>query len=93
MSVERLLGGSPLSVIFRLIVLSIVVGIVLSALGLSPAELFRRLDFLLQRFFDLGFRWIETLFGYFLIGAVIVVPIWLIARLMGGGKGKDDTRA
>jgi hypothetical protein len=85
MDMERLFGGNPLSVIIRLVLLSIVVGIALSALGLTPAELFRRLDFLLQRLYDMGFRWVEWLLGYFLIGAVIVVPIWLIARLFGGG--------
>ena len=88
MDFERILGGSALSVLLRLVVLSIVVGIVLNTLGLTPGELFRNLDFLLQRFFDLGFRWVESLFGYFVIGAVIVIPIWLIARLVGGGKPK-----
>lgn len=88
MDMERIFGGSPLSVIVRLIVLSIVVGIALSALGLTPGELFRKLDYLLQRLYDMGFRWVEWLIGYFLIGAVIVVPIWLIARLLGGGARK-----
>ncbi len=88
MDFERLLGGSPLSVLLRLVVLSIIVGIVLNTLGLTPGELFRRLDFLLQSFFNMGFRWMESLVGYFVIGAVIVVPIWLLARLLGGGKPK-----
>lgn len=88
MDFERMLGGSPLSVLLRLVVLSVVVGIVLSTLGLTPGELFRKLDFLLQSFFNMGFRWMETLAGYFLIGAVIVIPIWLLARLLGGGKPK-----
>ncbi len=88
MDFERMLGGSPLAVIIRLVILSVVVGIVLSALGLSPGELLRAIDRLLQRLYDMGFRWVETLFGYFLIGAVIVVPIWLVARLLRGGKPK-----
>ena len=88
MDMERFLGGSPVSVIIRLVVLSVVVGIALSALGLTPAELFRRLDFLVARLYDMGFRWVEWLFGYFLIGAVIVVPVWLLARLFGGGGAK-----
>ena len=86
MDMERLLGGKPWAVLIRLAVLSIVVGIVLSALGLTPGELIRRIDFLLSRLYDMGFRWVETLIGYLLIGAVIVVPIWLIARLLGGGR-------
>ncbi len=88
MDIERIFGGSPVWVVVRLVVISIVVGIALSALGLTPGELLRKIDFLLQRLYDMGFRWVEWLIGYFLIGAVIVVPIWLIARLMGGGAKK-----
>lgn len=89
MDMERFFGGNPIGVIVRLVILSIVVGIVLSALGLTPGELFRRLDFIVARLYDLGFRWVEWLIGYFLIGAVIVVPIWLIARLVrGSGANK-----
>lgn len=83
MDFERIFGGNPWAVVFRLVVLSIVVGIALSALGLTPGELLRRLDFIVARFYELGFRWVEWLIGYFLIGAVIVVPIWLLARLLG----------
>ena len=88
MDMERILGGSPVAVVVRLVLISIVVGIALSALGLTPGELFRRMDFLLQRLYDMGFRWIEWLVGYFLIGAVIVIPVWLIARLLGGAGKK-----
>jgi hypothetical protein len=88
MDMERIFGGNPVWVVVRLVVISIVVGIALSALGLTPGELLRKIDFLLQRLYDMGFRWIETLIGYFLIGAVIVLPIWAIARLMGGGAKK-----
>ena len=49
MDMERILGGSPVAVVIRLVLISIVVGIALSALGLTPGELFRRIDFLLQR--------------------------------------------
>jgi hypothetical protein len=89
MDMERIFGGNPWAVIFRLVVLSIVVGIALSALGLTPGELIRRLDFIVARLYELGFRWVEWLIGYFLIGAVIVVPIWLVARFLGrGGERK-----
>ncbi len=89
MDIERIFGGSPVWVVVRLVVISIVVGIALSALGLTPGELFLKIDFLLQRLYDMGFRWVEWLIGYFLIGAVIVVPIWLIARMFGGGAKKQ----
>ena len=85
---ERILGGRPAAVIIRLVLLSIVVGIVLQTLGLTVAGLLRRLEVVMARLYDLGFHWVETLLGYFLIGAVVVVPIWLVARLLGGGARK-----
>jgi len=40
--------------------------------------------------YDLGFGAIDWLIGYFVIGAIIVIPIWLIIRLMSGLRGGDD---
>lgn len=90
MSFERIFGGNPLSVIIRLVVLSVIVGIILSALGIRLDNLFYRLDILLRRIYDMGFDAVVWAFQYFLLGAVIVVPIWLVARLLGGLRGKKD---
>ena len=84
--VSHFLGGSPLSVIVKLILLSIAVGLILSWLDWSPREIFAWVtDF---------FRWVwYSLFGsldravdYFILGAVIVIPIFLISRLMRIGR-------
>lgn len=90
---QTFFGGNPLGVLVRLVALSIVVGIVLSALGITPRNLFYHLNVLAQRIYDLGFRSIDWLIQYFLLGAAIVFPIWFIARLLGVfGKGQDDQR-
>lgn len=84
--VTRFLGGSPARVVFQLIVLSFVVGIVLSALGVSPFDIVNGLRRLAERIYNLGFDTIEWIFRYFLLGAVIVVPIWLISRILRMGR-------
>lgn len=90
---NRILGGNPLGVILRLVVLSIIVGIVLSALEIHPTEIVYHARRLVRRVLDLGWPAIETAVGYFLLGAVIVVPIWIIARLLGAlTRGRDDRR-
>jgi hypothetical protein len=90
---NRLLGGNPVAVIIRLVVLSVIVGVVLSALNIRPDQLLDHVRRLIQRIYDLGFGVFETAFGYFLIGAVVVIPIWLIARLLGLlSKKQDDGR-
>lgn len=89
---NTLFGGNPVAVIVRLIVLSIVVGIVLSVMGITPQNLFSRLDEFIRHLYDLGFGAIDWILGYLLLGALVVVPIWLIARLWGllGGRSSND---
>jgi hypothetical protein len=83
---SRFLGGSPLSVLLRLILLSILVGVILSALGFDPWNIWRSLENLIRTLWNMGFDAFFWLWRYFLLGAVIVVPIWLIVRLAKGGK-------
>ena len=84
----RFLGGSPLAVAFRLILLSILVGVVLAAIGFDPWNIVNSLRLLIQRIWDLGFDAINGLWRYFLLGAVIVIPIWLISRMFGAPRGR-----
>lgn len=86
--VSRFFGGSPLAVIGRLILVSILVGVVLSALGLDPFDIVRSLDRLVRSIWDMGFDAIRWLWRYLLLGAVIVIPIWLILRLINTPRGK-----
>lgn len=80
----RFFGGSPAMVLVRLVVLSVVVGVILAALGLDPRNLLESLTQLVQNLFDLGFGAIESVWRYFLLGAVIVVPLWLLLRITRG---------
>ncbi len=80
--ISRFLGGSPLAVLGRLILVSILVGVVLSALGLDPWNILRSIETLLRNIWNMGFDAIFWLWRYFLLGAVIVLPIWLILRLV-----------
>jgi hypothetical protein len=84
----RFLGGSPLSVAFRLILLSILVGVVLAAIGFDPWNIINSIRLLFQRIWDLGFDAVSWLWRYFLLGAVIVIPIWFLSRLFGTPRGR-----
>jgi hypothetical protein len=83
-------GGNPLGVLIRLVLLSIVVGVVLSALGITPGNLFYHLNVLARRIYDMGFGAIEWVVQYFLLGAIIVFPIWLVSRLLAASRGRSD---
>ena len=84
----RFLGGSPLTVAFRLILLSILVGVVLAAIGFDPWNIVNSIRLLFQRIWDLGFDAINGLWRYFLLGAVIVIPVWLLSRMCGAPRGR-----
>ena len=86
--VSRFFGGPPLSVIFRLILLSILIGVILQVLGLDPWNIFDSLRRLVLRVWDMGFDALRWLWRYLLFGAVVVVPIWLIVRLMRVAQGR-----
>ena len=86
--VNRFLGGSPLAVLGKLVLLSVLIGVVLSALGLDPRDIFQSLRRFIQNIWDMGWGAIVWLWQYFLLGAVIVIPIWLIMRLLNAPKGR-----
>ncbi|RUM98917.1 hypothetical protein EET67_04530 [Pseudaminobacter arsenicus] len=77
----RFLGDSPLRVLLKLIIVSFLVGVVMNFFGWSPYDvLYRVRDFVLD-IWNMGFAAIDRFVGYFLLGAAIVVPAFLILRL------------
>jgi len=85
---ERWLGGSPLGVLGRLILVSILVGVILSALGLDPLNLLDSVRRLFGNLWDMGFDAFRWLWRYFLLGAVIVIPIWIVMRLLNAPRAR-----
>jgi hypothetical protein len=85
---SRVFGGSPLAVLGRLILISILVGVVLAALGLDPFDILQSIERLIRSIWNLGFVAFRWLWLYFLLGAVIVIPIWIIMRFVNAPRGK-----
>ena len=87
-NVNRFIGGPPLAVLGKLILLSILIGVVLSALGLDPLNILTSLQRMIRDIWNMGFDALRWLWQYFLLGAVIVIPIWLILRFVRAPKGR-----
>jgi hypothetical protein len=83
---SRFLGDSPGRVILKLLVLSFVVGVLLSALDLHPLDVFDGVVSFIRRLWNLGFEALGQLGGYFVLGALVVVPVWIVIRLMSLGR-------
>ena len=80
-ALRRFLGGSPAGVFLRLLFLSILVGAFLSMLGLTPGRLFWHLYDSTRALLEVGLASLHDFGGWIVAGAVVVVPLWLIARL------------
>lgn len=86
---RQFFGDSVAGTLIRLVLLSIVVGVVFSALGINPSNIVESLQRLVQRLTLLGFDTIQWALGYFLLGAVVVFPVWFIVRLLRASKPRD----
>lgn len=82
----EILGDTPSRTIVKLVVISFVVGIIMSALNFTPWEVWYAFQDFIERLYELGFDAIWRIARYFVWGAVIVVPIFLVLRLMKMGR-------
>ncbi|MBV9077211.1 MAG: integrase [Methylobacteriaceae bacterium] len=79
---ERFFGGPPVLAILKIAFLSLIVGAIMAGLGLSPRAL---LQFGMEGFralVDGGLDAVRHVGGYLITGAVIVVPLWVLSRIL-----------
>ncbi len=67
--------------IVKLLIASLVVGFVMSAVGITPASILARLGGTLRNAVDTGASLLTGTGEYILLGAVLVVPVWLAVVL------------
>jgi hypothetical protein len=58
----------------------------LAAIGFDPWNIVQSIRLLVERVWNLGFDAINGLWRYFLLGAVVVIPIWLLSRVFGAPR-------
>ncbi len=83
---DRFLGDSLWRTIIKLAIVSLVVGVILSALNITPFEVWNSIRDFVIHLYNLGFEALGSIFRYFLYGAMIVVPIFLVMRLLQFGR-------
>lgn len=79
---HRFLGGSPGAVFLRLLFVSLIVGAFLMWLDIRPRDIFRGIVEAVERIWALGFDAVREIADYILVGAAVVVPVWLVLRLL-----------
>lgn len=80
-ALARFLGDSPLRVLLKLLVVSFLVGLVMAAFGWSPMDVLYGIQKFFIDIWNMGFRAIDRVLGYILLGAAIVVPAFIILRI------------
>lgn len=81
-AINRFLGDTPLRVLVKLIVVSFLVGMVMSAFGWSPMDVLYGIERFFMNLWNMGFRAFDRIFAYILLGAAIVIPAFIIIRIL-----------
>lgn len=81
-TLTRFFGGEPIAVLLRLLVVSLIVGALLMWLDIHPRDVIRGVENFFLRIWNMGFEAVRELGQYVLAGAVIVIPVWLVMRLL-----------
>ncbi|MDT2019820.1 DUF6460 domain-containing protein [Methylocella sp. CPCC 101449] len=85
-TLEQFIGGSPAAVAVRLLVVSLIVGALLMWLDIRPIDVFYGVQRFLTRLWNLGFDAVREVIIYVIAGAAIVIPVWIVLRLLNAGK-------
>ena len=80
--VARFVGGSPMAALVRLIVVSFVVGLLLESFGLDPMSLIKEAMRAGRHIIEYGLTDLRQIGRILLTGAMVVVPVWLVLRLL-----------
>jgi hypothetical protein len=81
-ALNRFLGDTPLRVVLKLLVLSFLVGIVMSAFNWTPWDILVGVRELIVRIWDMGFAALGRFGDYLLLGAAVVVPVFIVLRIL-----------
>ena len=79
----RFLGGHPIKVLIRLALLSLIVGALMLWLDIRPLQIIEAAQRFAKRISEMGFDAVREAGQYIVAGAIVVVPIWFILRLLG----------
>ncbi|ACS54536.1 hypothetical protein GR210_20180 [Rhizobium leguminosarum] len=78
---NRFLGDSIGRTLIKLIVVSLIVGFVMTVFGLTPWGIIYGIRDFIQEIWYRGFSALGRVGDYLLLGATIVIPLFIILRL------------
>jgi len=82
MNTRRLLGDTVSRTIIKLVVVSLIVGAVMSVFGLAPLDIWFGLRDFVVSVWNSGWAALGRFGDWLILGASIVVPLFILARLL-----------
>ncbi|MGO4565416.1 DUF6460 domain-containing protein [Rhizobium sp. 2YAF20] len=79
--VNRFLGDSPARTLVKLVVASLIVGFVMKVFGWQPWDLVENIRRFILDLWHSGFAALGKFGDYLLLGASIVIPLYIILRV------------
>jgi hypothetical protein len=81
----RIFGDRPFVAVAKLLALSLLVGLASTAIGIDPLHLAGSLQRIMRRATNLRSATLHWGWHCFLLGAVLVIPSWMLVRLSARG--------
>ncbi len=80
--VNGFLGDTPFRIFVKLAIVSLIVGVVMRSLGWMPLDIVRMIRTLFERIWSMGFAAFADIADYLILGAAIVIPAFILLRLI-----------
>lgn len=84
---ENLLGDTVARTIIKLVVISVLVGMVMSVFGWTPVAIINGVAEFLTNIWQQGFAALGRFGDWLILGASVVIPVFIIMRLLNYRRG------
>jgi hypothetical protein len=85
---DRIFGGAVVPTLFKLALLSVFVGLIFAVFGIDPMNLWRDFGATIRDAWTLAFDAVNWSWQYAALGAIVVLPLWIIYRIILAVTGK-----
>lgn len=86
-NLNRFLGDSLGRTILKLLVISFIVGVIMAAMNWYPIDVFYTVRDFIVRIWEQGFAAIGRVGEYLVLGAAVVIPVFILLRLLNYRRG------
>ena len=87
MAVNHFLGDTVGRTIIKLVVISLIVGMLMSFFGVTPMEVFGEIRDFFVNLWEQGWAALGRFGDWLILGAAVVVPVFIIIRVLSYRRG------